>query len=183
MHASVMNGYYIFAVRFNVNVKAVFSTNGISNLVNEGKHVFSSTWESYFYLTCNGNLNSNFFLTFSCNLFLTLPYSISCFSGYFGPFCLIMSKFNLILKVPFLSVLSFINIITNLAENIVKVKANKGENSEKRNLSVRSDPVYSCAIYINNLGDHSPQHCPEIKSKIKWSLQSCLICHKSVFIR
>lgn len=35
MHTSVLNGYNIFAVRFNVNVKAVFSTNGISNLVNE----------------------------------------------------------------------------------------------------------------------------------------------------
>ncbi len=36
-----MDGHYIFAVRFNVNVKAVFSTDGISNLVNEGKHVFA----------------------------------------------------------------------------------------------------------------------------------------------
>lgn len=41
MHASVVNGYYISAVRLNVNVKAVFGTNGSSNLVNEGKHVFA----------------------------------------------------------------------------------------------------------------------------------------------
>lgn len=41
MHASVVNGHCIFAVRFNVNVKAGFSTNGISNLVNERKHVFA----------------------------------------------------------------------------------------------------------------------------------------------
>lgn len=34
-------GHYIFAVRFNVNVNAVFSANGINNLVNEGKHVFA----------------------------------------------------------------------------------------------------------------------------------------------
>lgn len=50
MHASVVNGHYIFAVRFNVNVKAVFSTNGISNLVNQGKHVFA--------LAPHGNLTS-----------------------------------------------------------------------------------------------------------------------------
>lgn len=50
MHTSVVNGRYIFAVRFNVNVKAVFSTNGISNLVNEGKHVFA--------LAPRGNLTS-----------------------------------------------------------------------------------------------------------------------------
>ena len=50
MCASVVNGRCIFAVRYNVNVKAVFSTNGISNLVNEGKHVFA--------LTSHGNLMS-----------------------------------------------------------------------------------------------------------------------------
>ena len=44
------NGHYVFAVRFNVNVKAVFSTNGHSNLVNEGKHVFA--------LAPQGNLTS-----------------------------------------------------------------------------------------------------------------------------
>lgn len=37
------DGLCIFAVRLNVNVKAVFSTNRISNLVNEGKHVFALT--------------------------------------------------------------------------------------------------------------------------------------------
>lgn len=40
----------MFAVRFNVNVKAVFSTKGISNPVNEGKHVFT--------LAPRGNLTS-----------------------------------------------------------------------------------------------------------------------------
>lgn len=39
MHASVVHEHYIFAVRFKANVKAVFSTNEISNLVNERKHV------------------------------------------------------------------------------------------------------------------------------------------------
>lgn len=57
------DGLCIFAVRLNVNVKAVFSTNRISNLVNEGKACLciNSMWKSYFYLTWNGHLNSILF--------------------------------------------------------------------------------------------------------------------------
>lgn len=49
MHVLVVNGLRTlhFCSRYNVNVKAVFS-NGISNLVNEGKHVFA--------LVSHGNL-------------------------------------------------------------------------------------------------------------------------------
>lgn len=41
MPASVVNERYTFAVRFNVNVKAVYRTNGMRNLVDERKHVFA----------------------------------------------------------------------------------------------------------------------------------------------
>lgn len=51
-------------IAVNVNVKAVFSTNRNSNLVNEGKHVFAFTpcgiFTSILPEKKNGNLNSNF---------------------------------------------------------------------------------------------------------------------------
>lgn len=50
-------------IAVNVNVKAVFSTNRNSNLVNEGKHVFAFTPCGIFTSILpekNGNLNSNF---------------------------------------------------------------------------------------------------------------------------
>lgn len=59
MYASAVNGH--FAVRFNVNVKAVFSTNRISNLVNEGKHDFAfAPCGNFTSILPDGNLNSNF---------------------------------------------------------------------------------------------------------------------------
>lgn len=47
MHTSAVNEH--FAVRFIVNVEEVFSTNGISSLVNEGKHVFAFAPHRNFY--------------------------------------------------------------------------------------------------------------------------------------
>lgn len=59
--AHISREWTLFAV--NVNVKAVFSTNRNSNLVNEGKHVFAFTPCGIFTSILpkrNGNLKSNF---------------------------------------------------------------------------------------------------------------------------